>query len=76
VGRKYYSELIVGTVHIMKQLLVEVKGVITHSVQLYSVKRRPFYHRLQTFQTNGLNTPLSTRPQWEQMFCYIYSACC
>lgn len=33
MGRKYYSELIVGTEHIMKQLLVEVEGVITHSVQ-------------------------------------------
>lgn len=39
----------------MKQLLVEVEGVITHSAGPYSVKRRPFYHRLQTFQTNSLH---------------------
>lgn len=54
-----------GTVHIMKQLLEGVEGAITHSVRPYSVKRRPFYHRLQTFQTNSLSlllkTPFSTR---------------
>lgn len=60
VGRKYYSDLIVGTVHIMNQLLEEAEGVITDSVRPYSGKHRPFYHRLQTFQTNSrlLKTPL------------------
>lgn len=55
VGRKYYSELIVGTVHIMKQLVVENEGVITRSTEPRSVEHRPFYHRLQTFQTNSLS---------------------
>lgn len=49
-----------GTVHIMKQLLEGVEGAITHSVWPYSVKRRPFYHRLQTFQTNSLSRLLKT----------------
>lgn len=60
VGRKYYSGLIVGTIHIMKQLLEEVEGVITHSVQPYSVKHKPFYHCLQTFQTNSLGRLIKT----------------
>lgn len=70
MGRKHYHELIVGTVHIMKQLLVEVEGLITLSVQLYSVKRRAFYHLSQT------ETPFSSPPQRKQMFCYIYPDCC
>lgn len=44
VGRKYYSDLIVGTVHIMNQLLEEAEGVIAHSVRPYSVKHGPLYH--------------------------------
>lgn len=62
VGRKYYSELIVGTVHIMNQLLEGAEGAITHSVRPYSVKRRPFNHRLQTFQTNSLSCLLKIPP--------------
>ncbi len=64
VGRKYYSGLIVGTVHIMKQLLEEVEGVITHSVQPHSVKHRPFYHCLQTFQTKSLGRLIKTPLQY------------
>lgn len=52
-----------GTVHIMKQLLEEVEGAITHSVRPYSVKRGPFYHRLQTFQTNSPSRLLKKNPK-------------